>query len=504
MPSNFITADWFKSNSIQNGKLPFTQLIDERDEVYFALWTLCTLIVFSNDKTTIRVGPKPKIRKPVMLGAADSSAVHEVTGRTWPTSHDTVGDFDEITVDDDGGVTADDRVTAPVDVDALSVDDLKKIVREQQDIISKQKSHMKKQIFWKDDIATLFDDRTKKDFNLGVAIRELSMFAWRVRSKLHGFPDEPLFKELKRLKKCDQQNRDLLEFVSTMQKVIDPKGLSGAVPDQDHIVTATKAKFDFSRLVCSALSCKEDTFQDKLGVLQQNAKTLETEVALALAPLETDQTCTAFMQRVHVLSSSMQQINLAVPCQFIDKAPDMIHELHNEIARLKGASNQTHAPSMAGDDVAKMQDEIDRLNGDNVKLQAILLQARQDLLRANELISADTVKISQMELVLHDTQHKLQDVTHELQSINPTDVNPIVLTSRTAHLLGELHELIHENFSCIWQLDIVTLVDRMADVICRAFHDVHRSSALQVRLQLNFQPGDVDDGLTIVKFLKRN
>jgi hypothetical protein len=496
MQANCINKEWFQSNKIAAGMVFFRALIDERDELYSTLWDLCTFIVMSDAKSTITLGQKPKIRNAAMFGAAASSAVHTITGRTRPTFHAADGAF-EITADDGGGVTADDRVTAPVNVDTMSEKALREMVRAQEDMIRKQSERIKKQQFWKQDIATLFDDRTKQDFNLGLAIRELSMFEYRVRNKLYGFPDEPLFKELKRLKKCDQQNRDLLEFVSTMQKIVDPNGH----PDSDAIVTETKAKFNFSRLVCSALSCTEDTFQKELGVLQQKEKMLESEVALALAPIETEVKTSTFMDRVRLLSSIMQKIKIEVPCRFIDHAPDLIQ-------KLKGDANQTHKPFAVTDDVAKLKEDLDMSNDDLQKLQVVLLDARQNYIHEHDQVSAGIVKIRQLEVVLQATEQKLQDVTYELHLINATDVNPLVITSRTAYLLGELHKLIDENFARISDVDIVILVDRIADVICSAFKGIHRFESVKllmyvlvVRLQLDFKSGDVDEGVAVARFL---
>jgi hypothetical protein len=68
--------------------------------------------------------------------------------------------------------------------------------------------------------------------------------------------------------------------------------------------------------------------------------------------------------------------------------------------------------------------------------------------------------------------------------------------------------LIDENFARVSEVDLVVLVDRIADVISSAFDDIHKCRAVQalmyaltVRLQLDLGPRDVDDGVKMARFV---
>jgi hypothetical protein len=489
-------------------------LIDERDILYEELWVLCERLLFnaahnSQEAADIAViGKLNRRKKKAMFDASPlqvyDAAKHAGIHRAMNVIHGTVGDFDDITAEDDGGLTADDRVTAPVDVDAMSENALREMVRAQQGIIKKLKS-------WKYNLRTYFPNSKDDGFKLGRAIRDLSNFEFHVRNELGGYEDTELYKEIERLKNCSKQNRDLLDFVSKMQTVIDRE----SHPNPDEMVKATKAMFEFSNFVCSALECTEDTFLAKLQHLQHEKKMFEIEIAAAFAPLETHHPCTTFMEKIPLLSSSMQQIKLVVPCEFIDKAPEKIHELHQQIEKLKGAPIRMHGLSSADavvakmeDDIASMTGELQNLSADHHMLQAKLLEARQDYLREHELATANAIKVGQLELICKKATEELDRVTNELKRISVTNVDAIVLTTRTAYLLGELHKLIDANFARVSELDIVVLIDRIANVICSAFYGIDKCRAvrglmytLMVRLQLDFQSRDVDDGVTMARFV---
>ncbi len=504
MAANIINKEWFDTNKIADGLVSFRALIDERDELYLSLWELCTFIVMSDSKSAITIGSKPKIRNAAMFGAADASTVHSAVSWFGSTIHGTVGDFDEITLDDDGGVAADYRVTAPVDVDAMSEKALREMVRAQQGTIKKLRS-------WKENLRSYFPNRKDDGFKLARAIRDMSNFEFHVRDALGGYEDTELYKEIDRLKKCAKDNRDLSEFVSKMKEVIDPKGN----PAPDAMIKATREKFMFSNYICSALGCTEDTFGEKLVSLQQEKQLFEIEIGKAFASLETDHKCTTVMEKVGLLSFSMQQIKSAVPCTLIDKVPDMIHDLHQQIEKLKGAPLRTQGLSSSDAAAAKMQEDIDRMTGElrdlneaHHKLQDKLLEARQDFIREQQLNTENSVKMKHLELICQQATNEIDRVTKKLKRISITNVDPLVLTTRTAYLLGELHKLIDENFARVSEVDIVVLVDRIADVICSAFDEIHKCRAvkalmytLMVRLQLDFGPRDVDDGVAMARFI---